>query len=410
MNLGEEVRNHRLLMDPVYDEFIIVEKSSVLSDLLDSFYLQRLRHIRQLGPCYYVYPGAEHTRFQHSVGVMWLTKKALNFLRMKGYGVDEELRTAILVSALTHDLGHSPYSHALEGVILPKRHEELTEEALKRLEAEGKVEKELFELVKKILRKEHELPFTYQLVSSQLDCDRLDYLRRDAYYTGVSFGKIDVNRILVSILVEDNELVWNAKGFNALEAYVMSRYQMYWAVYFHKVNLSVQVLLRKIIERVRELLLNGEELPMDSALSEVLKTQDIDKFFRLTDSNVVSSIYSLLDVKDPILRDLCNRLVRRNFFKTVEVTPHQVLEFHEKVERAGYDPNYYFEVVEPSKVAYSYYSPSGTDVIKVKFGERVEELSNVAPTDAIKALSRKVTKIYVTVPKEVVGEREWSSE
>ena len=248
-------------MDPVYDEFIIVEKSSVLSELLDSFYLQRLRHIRQLGPCYYVYPGAEHTRFQHSVGVMWLARKALNFLKMKGYEIDEELQTAILVSALTHDLGHSPYSHALEGVILPKKHEELTEEALERLEAEGKIEKELLKLVKKILRKEHELPFTYQLVSSQLDCDRLDYLRRDAYYTGVSFGKIDVNRILVSILIENNELVWSAKGFNALEAYVMSRYQMYWAVYFHKVNLSVQVLLKKIIERMRELLLNGEKLP-----------------------------------------------------------------------------------------------------------------------------------------------------
>jgi HD superfamily phosphohydrolase len=388
-------------MDPVYDEFIIVEKSSILSELLDSFYLQRLRHIRQLGPCYYVYPGAEHTRFQHSVGVMWLVKKALNFLKMKGYEVDKELQTAILVAALLHDVGHSPYSHALEGVIVPQKHEELTEKVLEKLEGEGKIDGKLLKTAKKILRKEHELPFTYQLVSSQLDCDRLDYLRRDAYYTGVSFGKIDVNRILVSVLIEDGELVWSAKGFNALEAYVMSRYQMYWAVYFHKVNLSVQVLLKKIIERTRELLLNGEKLPMDSTLSEVLKTQDLDKFFRLTDSNVVSSIYSLLDVKDPILSDLCNRLVRRNFFKTVEVKPSELLSLAERVKRAGYDVKYYYEVVEPAKVAYSYYSPSGTDVIKVKFDGGVDELSNVAPTDAIKALSRKVTKIYVTVPKEV---------
>jgi len=141
---------------------------------------------------------------------------------------------------------------------------------------------------------------------------------------------------------------------------------------------------------------------MDSTLSRVLKTQDTDVFFHLTDSNVVSSIYSLLNASDPILSDLCRRLVRRNFFKTIEVKPVEVLEYRDKVKKAGYDPTYYFEVVEPSKVAYSYYSPSGTDIIKVKFEGGIEELSSVAPTDAIRALSRKVSKVYVTVPKEIL--------
>ncbi len=388
-------------MDPVYDEFIVIERGSIFEKLLDSFYLQRLRYIRQLGPCYYVYPGAEHTRFQHSIGVMWLARKAINFLRMKGFSVDANLETAILTAALVHDLGHSPFSHALEGVIVRERHEKLTEIALKLLKEEIPIDSELFTEVLKILRKEHHKPFAFQLVSSQLDCDRLDYLRRDAFYTGVSFGKIDVNRILVSVLIEDNELVWSVKGFNALESYVMSRYQMYWAVYFHKVNLAVQVLIKKIVERARELILEGESLNIDPTLFSVLKTGELEKFFRLTDANIVSSFYSLLDSKDKTLSDLCQRLVKRRFFRTVEVKPSEVLHFRDRVEKAGYDPRYYFEIVEPVKVAYSYYSPSGTDIIKVKTEFGVEELSNVAPTDALKALARKVSKVYVTIPEEL---------
>ncbi|ADY72723.1 metal dependent phosphohydrolase [Desulfurobacterium thermolithotrophum DSM 11699] len=397
------MKKYKLLMDPVYNEFVMVERGGILAKILDSLYIQRLRHVRQLGPCYYVYPGAEHTRFQHSIGVMWLAKKALDYLSLKDYQIDEFLKTSILVAALTHDTGHSPFSHALEGVILPYKHEDLTLYALDMLLEELNLEKELINTVKAIIKKEHSLPFVYQLISSQLDCDRLDYLTRDAFYTGVSFGKIDVNRILVSVLIEDGELIWSFKGFNALEAYVMSRYQMYWAVYFHKVNLSVQVLLKKIVERIKELIFNGVSLDMDLTLSKVLKEENIEKFFRLTDGNVVSSIYLLMDSNDNILSDLCKRLVKRNFFETVEVTPSKVLEYRERVERAGFDPKYYFEVIEPSKVAYSYYSPSGVDIIRVKVEDRIDELSNVAPTDALKALSRKVSKTYVVLPKEVLS-------
>jgi len=396
------VKKHKLLMDPVYDEFILIERASVLEKILDSYYLQRLRYIKQLGPCHYVYPGAEHTRFQHSIGVMWLAKKTLNFLKMEGYSVDEELELSILTAALVHDLGHSPFSHALEGVILPQKHEILTLRAFEYLKEEIKLDSRIYDTTVKILTKTHPFPFAYQLVSSQLDCDRLDYLRRDAFYTGVSFGKIDVNRILVSALIENNELVWSYKGFNALEAYVMSRYQMYWAVYFHKVNLSVQVLMKKIVERLKELIESGENLEIDGTLYKTLKEKSLEYFFRLTDSNVISSVYSLsYESKDKILRDLCNRLVKRNFFKTVEVKPSEVLELREKVEKAGFDAKYYFDIVETSKVAYSYYSPSEAEIIKVKTPDGIEELSSVAPTDALKTLSRKVSKVYAVVPEEV---------
>jgi len=396
------VKKHKLLMDPVYDEFILIERNSVLEKLLDSYYLQRLRYIRQLGPCHYVYPGAEHTRFQHSIGVMWLARKTLNFLKMKDYTITEELELSILTAALVHDLGHSPFSHALEGVILPEKHETLTLKALNLVKEEINLDEQIYDSTAKILTKTHPLPFTYQLVSSQLDCDRLDYLRRDAFYTGVSFGKIDVNRILVSALIENNELVWSYKGFNALEAYVMSRYQMYWAVYFHKVNLSVQVLMKKIIERLKELIENGEKPEIDSILYKTLKEKSLEHFFRLTDSNVIASIYNLsYESKDEILKDLCNRLVKRNFFRTVEVKPAEVLELREKVEKAGFNPKYYFDIVEPSKVAYSYYSPSEAEIIKVKTPDGIEELSSVAPTDALKTLSRKVSKVYAVTPEEI---------
>jgi HD superfamily phosphohydrolase len=395
------MKRHKLLMDPVYDEFVMIERGSPLEKILDSFYMQRLRYIRQLGPCYYVYPGAEHTRFQHSIGTMWLVRKAINFLKIKGFSIERDLELVLLTAALVHDLGHSPFSHALEGVILEERHEKLTEQAFLLTGAELRLDPVLIEEVMKVLRKEHPKPFVSQLISSQLDCDRLDYLRRDAFYTGVSFGRIDVNRILVSALVEDGELVWSFKGFNALESYVMSRYQMYWAVYFHKVNLSVQVLIKKIVERTKELIEDGEKPEMDRTLFDVLKSRSVEKFFRLTDANVVASFYLMLDAKDEILSDLCRRLVKREFFKTVEVTPSEVLEWRDRVEKAGFDPRYYFEVLEPAKVAYSYYSPSGTEVIKVKTESGIEELSNVAPTDAVKALSRKVSKVYVSVPSEV---------
>ncbi len=387
-------------MDPVYEEFILFERESSLERILGSRLLQRLRYIRQLGPCYLVYPGAEHTRFQHSLGTYWLTVKLFDYLELNGFNLDDETKLSIEVAALTHDLGHSPFSHALEGYILSFHHEDLTQKALDLLIEEESVDRKLIESAKKILRKEHEKPFTHQMVSSQLDCDRLDYLRRDAFYTGVSFGRIDTNRILVSANLENDRLVWSFKGLNALESYVMSRYQMYWVVYFHKVNLSAQVLLQKIVIRLRELFLNGEKLPIDENLERCLKHNDLEAFFNLTDGNIITAIYMLQKHKDGIISDLSRRFIRREIFKTVEVKPSQVIEFRERVEKLGFDPRYYFEVVEPSKVAYSYYSPKGDDVIRVKFEDRVEELSNVAPTDAVKALSREVSKTYVVVPRE----------
>jgi len=392
----------KLFMDPVYGEFVRLEKDSYLDRVVSHPYLQRLRYIRQLGPCYLVYPGAEHTRFQHSLGVMWLAEKAFSYLKLNGFNFDEEIELAVKLAALTHDLGHSPFSHALEGKILNINHESLTVWALKALGEEAKLPKELVNGAVKVIEKRHEKPYAYQLVSSQLDCDRLDYLSRDSFFTGVAFGKVEVNRILISALLERDELVWSFKGFNSLESYVMSRYQMYWAVYFHKGNISAQVLLQKIIKRVKELLKDGVNLELDKNLKEALKEESEEAFFNLTDGSVISSVYLLRDSKDKVLRDLAERFTKRALFKAVEASAGELLELREKVEKLGFDPRYYFEVVEPSKVAYSYYSPDGKDIIKVKVGERIEELSNVAPTDAVKALSRKVSKTYAVVPPEVL--------
>ena len=392
-------------MDPVYDEFILVERNSELEKVLRSKYLQRLRYIRQLGPCYLVYPGAEHTRFQHSLGVYWLVRKAFQYLELNGYSFEEELKLSVELAALVHDLGHSPFSHALEGHILQVPHEELTQYALKAMQSEEGLDKNLTENVLKILNKSHSKPYAYQLVSSQLDCDRLDYLKRDAFYTGVSFGRIDTNRILLSARIEEEQLVWSSKGFNALESYVMSRYQMYWAVYFHKVNLSAQVLLQKIVKRIKQLLLDGEKLPIDESLRECLKNGSYDAFFRLTDGSLIASIYSLQFAEDKVLSDLSKRFVKRELFGAVEVKSKEIIELRERVKRKGFDPEFYFELVEPSKVAYSYYSPKRNEVIAVKVGDRIEELSNVAPTDAIKALSREVSRTYAVLPKEVLNSR-----
>jgi len=393
---------YKLFMDPVYDEFIMVERDSVLSNIVNSSLMQRLRYIRQLGPCYYVYPGAEHTRFQHSLGVLWLVKKAILFLEEKGFKVDETLKESIFIAALTHDFGHSPFSHALEGTILPYSHEELSVKAIEKLESEGIIDSFQMKEVVSIVRKKHEKPFSYQLISSQLDCDRLDYLRRDAFYTGVSYGKVDVNRILVSILLESGSIVWDYRGFNALESYVMSRYQMYWTVYFHKINISAQVILRKVVRRIRDLLEDGKLQNLDPILKSVLKSVDVDKFFLLTDANIIATIYQMADSKDRILSDLCSRFIGRKFFKVIEIEdPQIVVQAKEKLDRLGLNHDYYMATVEPSKVAYSYYSPSGVDVILVNVDGRLEEISNLAPTDALKSLSRKVKKNLLVIPNEV---------
>ncbi len=393
---------YKLFMDPVYDEFIMIEKDGVLSNIVNSPIMQRLRYIRQLGPCYYVYPGAEHTRFQHSLGVLWLVKKAITFLEEKGFSIDEELKESICIAALVHDLGHSPFSHALEGEIIPLSHEELSVKAVEKLESEGVIDEAQKREVVSIISKSHSYPFSYQLISSQLDCDRLDYLRRDAFYTGVSYGKVDVNRILVSILLENGNVVWDYRGFNALESYVMSRYQMYWTVYFHKINISAQVILRKIMKRLKDLIIReNRDFPVDPFLKSALNG-DVEKFFLITDANVIATIYRMVNSEDNILSDLCCRFIGRKFFRVIEIEdPQVVLRAKEGLERLGMDPDYYMATVEPAKVAYSYYSPSGVDVILVNFDGRLEEISNIAPTDALKSLSRKVKKNLLVVPNEV---------
>jgi len=395
---------YKLFMDPVYDEFIMVERDSPFSRVIDSSLMQRLRYIRQLGPCYYVYPGAEHTRFQHSLGVFWLAKKSLSFLEEKGFEVDEELKENIFMAALTHDLGHSPFSHALEGTILPLSHEEMSIKAVEVLESRGLIDRHQLKGVVSIISKSHEKPFSYQLISSQLDCDRLDYLRRDAFYTGVSYGEVDVNRILVSILIDGGNIVWDYRGFNALESYVMSRYQMYWTVYFHKINISAQVILRKIVERIRDILADGRDVDIDPLLKSVIRNGDVEGFFLITDANVIAAIYQAVRGKDRILKDLCRRFIERSFFRVIDVeNPEIVVSVRDRLKKLGKDYRYYMATVEPSKVAYSYYSPSGVDVILVNVDGKLEEISNLAPTDALKALSRKVKKTLLVVPQEAIA-------
>jgi HD superfamily phosphohydrolase len=177
---------------------------------------------------------------------------------------------------------------------------------------------------------------------------------------------------------------------------------MYWTVYFHKINISAQVILRKVVRRIRDLLEDGKLQNLDPILKSVLKSVDVDKFFLLTDANIIATIYQMADSKDRILSDLCSRFIGRKFFKVIEIEdPQIVVQAKEKLDRLGLNHDYYMATVEPSKVAYSYYSPSGVDVILVNVDGRLEEISNLAPTDALKSLSRKVKKNLLVIPNEV---------
>ncbi|MFW5705520.1 MAG: HD domain-containing protein, partial [Bacteroidota bacterium] len=322
--MNQRYRNKKkILNDPVYG-FISIS-SELIFDLIEHRYFQRLRRIKQLGLTHLVYPGALHTRFHHAIGAMHLMQQAIEVLRSKGHEITKDEALGTLTAILLHDIGHGPYSHTLEkSIVCSITHEELSLMFMQRLmkEFDGMPETGI-----SIFNNSYHKKFLHQLVSSQLDMDRLDYLKRDSFFTGVSEGVINTDRIIKMLDMHDDNLVVEAKGIYSIEKFIIARRLMYWQVYLHKTVLSAEQMLVRIIRRARYLARNGTPLfatsPLRPFLEQELYMEDfkenpdiLDTFARLDDFDIFTSIKEWVHHPDKVLSNLCYSLVNRQLFRT----------------------------------------------------------------------------------------------
>jgi uncharacterized protein len=316
----DTINKQKILNDPIYG-FITIP-NSLLYDLIQHPYFQRLRRISQMGLSYLVYPGAHHTRFHHALGCMHIMQKAVEVLRFKGILVTKEEEDALYIAILLHDIGHGPFSHAMEHSIVENvNHEEISMLFMNKLnqEFDGKLS-----LAIKIFKGDYHRRFMLQLISSQLDMDRMDYLKRDSFYTGVAEGNINSDRLIQMLNVVDDVLVLEEKGIYSIEKFLMARRLMYWQAYLHKTSLVAELILTKILKRAKFLTQNGTFLecskPFQFFLNNKVELENFDyetlyKFSQLDDFDIISAIKAWQFNDDFILSSLSKMIINRDLLK-----------------------------------------------------------------------------------------------
>lgn len=400
----------KIFNDPVYG-FISIP-NEIIFDLIEHPFMQRLRRIKQLGMTHLVYPGALHTRFHHVLGAMHLMNHAISVIRRKGHEITEEEERAVLMAILLHDIGHGPFSHALEfDIVNGVSHEEISGFFIQRLGLEFGEE---LERALMVFRNQYHKPFLYQLVSSQLDMDRMDYLNRDSFYTGVSEGVIGSERIIEMLDVKDGNLVLEEKGIYSIEKFIVARRLMYWQVYLHKTVVAGEYMLINILRRAKELTLKGEDLFASPSLSYFLK-HNITKadfkenpgvlthFAQLDDFDIMGAIKVWQDHSDFILSDLSKRLVNRKLFKieiAKEPFTQEEIAIKKKtvMDRFGISEEevHYFVYTEALKN--SAYSQEKQNInLLMKNGNTID-LSLASDNLNISALTKPVEKYFLCYP------------
>ena len=402
----------KIFNDPVYG-FVIIPRD-IIFQLIEHPYFQRLRNIKQLGLTSLVYPGALHTRFHHALGALHLMHLAIDNLRQKAVVITDEEYIGASIAILLHDIGHGPFSHALEQVMVEGiSHEEISLLFMHKLNDEFNGQ---LSLAIEIFKGTYPKKFLHQLVSSQLDTDRLDYLRRDSFYTGVSEGTIGSDRIILMMDVRDNELVIEDKGIYSIEKFLMSRSFMYWQVYLHKTVLSAELLIEKILERARELALAGDKV-FASAAFEFFLSQKINKTRFLTDSKVLDTFALLDDVdilasvknwathSDVILSTLCKKMINRDLFR-VELyktppSPEKIAQLKNKAAA-----KYHISASETSYFVFSdrvenkTYTSEEVNIKILLKDNSVKDFAEVSDQFNITGTGSGITKYYLSYPKE----------
>jgi HD superfamily phosphohydrolase len=405
----------KIINDPVYG--FISLPNDLIYDLVGHPWFQRLRNIRQLGLSSLVYPGAVHSRFQHSLGAMYLTGQAIHTLRTKGIEISEEEEEAVLVAILLHDIGHGPFSHALEHSLI----EDTPHEVMSLLimeELNGAMSGRLTNAIA-IFRGEYPRRFFHDLVTGQMDMDRMDYLRRDSFFTGVIEGSVGSDRIIRMLNVSDDRLVVDEKGIYSVEKFLIARRMMYWQVYNHRTVVSAEKLLTSLLVRARMVTAAGVKLFAPPALAWFLKprhnkgameerTALVGHFTALDESDILSATKVWMSCGDRVLEDLCRRFVNRDLLGIeLQRTPFDTEKVAETGLRAkeilGLKDDEVIFYVNTGDVYNQTYAPGTPEVRILLKNGTTRDITAVSDLFDKDALSEKVTKYYLCYPKEIVN-------
>jgi HD superfamily phosphohydrolase len=402
----------KIVNDPVYG-FITIQYE-LLFDIIEHPWFQRLRRIRQLGLTDYVYPGAQHTRFHHALGAMHLMSLAIESLRSKGHEITDEENLSAQAAILLHDIGHGPFSHALEhSIVNGLNHEELSLLFMRKLNThfEGKLEMAIA-----IFTDTYHKKFLHQLLSSQLDVDRLDYLNRDSFYTGVAEGTVGSDRIIKMMEVVNGELVLEEKGIYSIEKFLLARRLMYWQVYLHKTVLAAENLLVNMLKRAKYLAQNGEVVfatkglnyflnSRNSTYNENLDEEFIEHFSHLDDYDIFAAAKEWMSHTDKILVELSTRLIERKLFKIrIEDQPFKESEIAQLKAlwqlkgNSEQDAFYYIFTGEITNSAYK----SGEEKINILLKNgTIRDVRDASDQLRLSVYSESIRKYFLCYPKEI---------
>ncbi len=410
------MNKRKIINDPVYG-FITIP-SDLVFDLIEHPYFQRLRYIKQVGMTHLVYPGALHTRFHHALGAMHLMKLSIEVLRLKGHEITPEEEEGVTIAILLHDVGHGPFSHALEHTLVQGlSHEHISVMLMDRLNTQfnGQLTTAI-----SIFKGTYPKGFLHELVSSQLDMDRLDYLNRDSFFTGVSEGVISSDRIIKMLNVKDGHIVIEEKGIYSVEKFLIARRLMYWQVYLHKTVIAAEQLLVKILERARMLVTQGKKLFATPALEHLLTntiTSDalmladhhLEVFTALDDTDIMSAIKVWATNEDFVLAKLCTDFVQRKLFH-VDITSQPIAAGYidELTERAAMrynlskeDASYF---VFGDSIRNDAYQPGDGNIRILMKNGSIIDIAAASDNSNLEALAKTVKKYILCYSKDLVSD------
>lgn len=407
-----QINKLKIFNDPIYG-FITIP-NALIYDLIQHPYFQRLRRISQMGLSYLVYPGANHTRFHHALGCMHLMQKAVDVLRFKGVAISEAEENALYIAILLHDIGHGPFSHAMEkSIVEDVHHEAISLVFMNQLNEEFNGQ---LSLAIQVFKGEYHRKFMLQLISSQLDMDRMDYLKRDSFYSGVAEGNVNSERLIQMMNVVDDVLVIEEKGIYSVEKFLMSRRLMYWQAYLHKTSLVAELILTKVLKRAKELTLKGVQLPCSEPLLFFLQNRIalenfdaniLDLFSQLDDFDIISALKSWQRQDDFILSSLSKMIINRDLPKIKVVTDKALLDeigplqerFAAENNLSIADTNYF---IFKGKIKNQAYSKEAEPIRILKKDRTIEDVVEASDQLNLKSLSKLVTKYYICFPKQLV--------
>jgi HD superfamily phosphohydrolase len=407
-----QINKLKIFNDPIYG-FITIP-NALIYDLVQHPYFQRLRRISQMGLSYLVYPGANHTRFHHALGCMHLMQKAVDVLRFKEVKISPEEENALYIAILLHDIGHGPFSHAMESSIVEDvHHEEISLLLMNDLNIEFNGQ---LSLAIQVFKGDYHRKFMLQLISSQLDMDRMDYLKRDSFYSGVSEGNINSERLIQMMNVVDDVLVIEEKGIYSVEKFLMSRRLMYWQVYLHKTSLVAELTLTKVLKRAKELTERGILLPCSEALLffmqnkvtlETFDQKTVKLFTKLDDFDIISALKTWENHDDFILSSLSKMIINRDLLK-IKLTSEKVSLEELQLQKERFSVQNKISLVETNyfifkgKIKSQAYSKIADPIRILNKDATIEDVVEASDQLNLKSLSRLVTKYYICFPKQLL--------